>query len=139
MTDHTGVFRLTDMLDYQPGAVVSVTLMKRETGTVTLFAFDQGEGLSEHTTPHDALALVLEGEVGIDIQAQTFTLKAGDFVRNLRYNKNRIFAFVRALGEVDREKYAAAAGAINYGFPTIADTDIPQILPTCWVRWESRS
>ena len=54
----------------------------------------------------------------------------GDFVRNLRYNKNRIFAFVLALGAVDREKYAAAAGAINYGFPTIADTDIPQILPT---------
>ena len=54
----------------------------------------------------------------------------GDFVRNLRYNKNRIFAFVLALGEVTREKYAAAAGAINYGFPTIADTDIPQILPT---------
>jgi len=54
----------------------------------------------------------------------------GDFARNLRYNKNRIFAFVLALGPVDREKYAAAAGAINYGFPTIADTDIPQILPT---------
>ena len=54
----------------------------------------------------------------------------GDFERNLRYNKNRIFAFVLALGEVDQEKYAAAAGAINYGFPTIADTDIPQILPT---------
>ena len=46
------------------------------------------------------------------------------------YNKNRIFAFVLALGEVDDEKYANAAGAINYGFPTIADTDIPQILPT---------
>ncbi|MHC4698211.1 MAG: acetyl-CoA decarbonylase/synthase complex subunit alpha/beta, partial [Planctomycetota bacterium] len=57
-------------------------------------------------------------------------VSAGDFERNLRYNKNRIFAFVLALGEVDREKYAAAAGAINYGFPTIADTDIPQILPT---------
>jgi acetyl-CoA synthase len=54
----------------------------------------------------------------------------GDFGRNLRYNKNRIFAFVLALGPVDREKYAAAAGAINYGFPTVADTDIPQILPT---------
>ncbi|MFQ5590596.1 MAG: acetyl-CoA decarbonylase/synthase complex subunit alpha/beta [Phycisphaerae bacterium] len=55
---------------------------------------------------------------------------AGDYERNLRYNKSRIFAFVLALGEVDREKYAAAAGAMNYGFPTIADTDIPQILPT---------
>ncbi|MFH0937846.1 MAG: acetyl-CoA decarbonylase/synthase complex subunit alpha/beta [Planctomycetota bacterium] len=54
----------------------------------------------------------------------------GDFKKNLKYNKNRIFAFVLALGPADREKYAAAAGAINYGFPTIADTDIPQILPT---------
>ncbi|MGE4298890.1 MAG: acetyl-CoA decarbonylase/synthase complex subunit alpha/beta [Desulfovibrionaceae bacterium] len=57
-------------------------------------------------------------------------VKPGDIERNLRYNKNRVFAFVLALGEVDAEKYAAAAGAINYGFPVIADTDIPQILPT---------
>jgi acetyl-CoA synthase len=54
----------------------------------------------------------------------------GDFQRVLRYNKNRIFAFVLALGPVDDEKHAQAAGAINYGFPTIADTDIDQILPT---------
>ena len=57
-------------------------------------------------------------------------VKPGDFAGNLKYNKNRIFAFVLALGEVDAGKYAAAAGAINYGFPIIADTDIPQILPT---------
>ncbi len=57
-------------------------------------------------------------------------VKKGDFAKNLRYNKNRIFAFVLALGEVDDEKYAAAAGCINYGFPTIANTDIPQILPS---------
>ena len=57
-------------------------------------------------------------------------VKPGDFAANLRYNKNRIFAFVLALGEVTPEKYAVAAGAINYGFPVIADTDIPQILPT---------
>jgi acetyl-CoA synthase len=57
-------------------------------------------------------------------------VKPGDFEANLRYNKNRIFAFVLALDEVDSEKYAAAAGAINYGFPVIADTDIPEILPT---------
>ena len=57
-------------------------------------------------------------------------VKAGDFRRNLLYNKNRIFAFVLALGEVTDEWYATAAGAINYGFPTIADSDIPQILPT---------
>jgi len=57
-------------------------------------------------------------------------VKPGDFRRNLLYNKNRVFAFVLALGEVSDEWYATAAGAINYGFPTIADTDIPQILPT---------
>jgi len=57
-------------------------------------------------------------------------VQPGDYSRNLRYNKDRIFAFVMALGEVTEEKYAAAAGAISYGFPTIADTDIPQILPT---------
>ena len=57
-------------------------------------------------------------------------VKPGDFERNLKYNKNRIFAFVLALGEVTPDKYAAAAGAINYGFPVIADTAIPQILPT---------
>ncbi len=54
----------------------------------------------------------------------------GDFQRVLRYNKNRVFAFVLALGPVDDEKHAQAAGAINFGFPTIADTDIEQILPT---------
>ncbi len=48
----------------------------------------------------------------------------------LLYNKNRVHAFVLALGEVDDEKYATAAGALNFGFPVIADTDIPQILPT---------
>ncbi len=57
-------------------------------------------------------------------------VKPGDYAANLKYNKNRIFAFVMALGEVTDEDYAAAAGAISYGFPTIADTDIPEILPT---------
>jgi acetyl-CoA synthase len=57
-------------------------------------------------------------------------VKPGDFQANLKYNKNRIFAFVIALGEVTPDKYAAAAGAINYGFPVISDTDIPEILPT---------
>ncbi|MFH1736816.1 MAG: acetyl-CoA decarbonylase/synthase complex subunit alpha/beta [Actinomycetota bacterium] len=54
----------------------------------------------------------------------------------LLYNKNRVFAFVLALGEVDEEKYATAAGAINFGFPVIADTDIPQILPTGIATYE---
>ena len=79
---------------------------------------------------------------GRDITATVFSLgfaarvamsfggvKPADFRRNLLYNKNRTFAFVIALGEVDDEKYAQAAGAINFGFPTIADTPIPEILP----------
>jgi len=57
-------------------------------------------------------------------------VQPGDYEHNLRYNKNRIFAFVLALGEVTPDKYAAAAGAINYGFPVITDTDIPEILPS---------
>jgi acetyl-CoA synthase len=57
-------------------------------------------------------------------------VKKGEATRNLLYNKARTYAFVLALGTVDDEKYAAAAGCINYGFPTLADTDIPQILPS---------
>jgi acetyl-CoA synthase len=57
-------------------------------------------------------------------------VQPGDYRRMLLYNKFRVFAFVLALGPVDEEKYATAAGAINYGFPTLADTDIPPILPT---------
>ncbi|MCK5567175.1 MAG: CO dehydrogenase/CO-methylating acetyl-CoA synthase complex subunit beta, partial [Actinomycetia bacterium] len=56
-------------------------------------------------------------------------VQGGDYLRMLLYNKNRVFAFVLALGEVDELKYANAAGAINYGFPIIADTNIPEILP----------
>ena len=57
-------------------------------------------------------------------------VQPGDFAANLKYNKDRIFAFVLAFGEVTPDKYALAAGAINYGFPVIADTGIPEILPT---------
>ncbi|WP_435547473.1 CO dehydrogenase/CO-methylating acetyl-CoA synthase complex subunit [Desulfobacterium sp. N47] len=57
-------------------------------------------------------------------------IKPGDYKRMLLYNKNRIFAFVNALGDVNAEWAAAAAGCVNWGFPTLADTDIPEILPT---------
>ena len=57
-------------------------------------------------------------------------VEPGDYRNVLRYNKERIFAFVLALEEVSERKYATAAGAISYGFPTIADTPIPNILPT---------
>ncbi|MDZ4064214.1 MAG: CO dehydrogenase/CO-methylating acetyl-CoA synthase complex subunit beta, partial [Coriobacteriia bacterium] len=57
-------------------------------------------------------------------------VQPGDYERILKYNKNRVFAFVLAMGEVTDEWYATAAGAISYGFPTISTSDIPQILPT---------
>ena len=57
-------------------------------------------------------------------------VKPGDYKKMLLYNKDRIFAFVNALGDVNAEWAAAAAGAVNWGFPTLADTDIPEILPT---------
>jgi len=63
-------------------------------------------------------------------------VEPGDYKKILSYNKNRIFAFVLALDEVDEEKYATAAGAISYGFPTIAHTNIPQILPTGITTYE---
>ncbi len=56
--------------------------------------------------------------------------KAGDYQKVLNYNKKRVFAFILAFGPVDDEKHAQAAGAINFGFPTISETDIDQILPT---------
>lgn len=71
---------LSDMVAYQDGAVVSKTLVDKKTGTVTLFAFAQGQGLSEHTAPFDALVQVLDGEVEIRISDKTFHLNAGEII-----------------------------------------------------------
>jgi quercetin dioxygenase-like cupin family protein len=70
--------RLLGLLDYQEGAVVSRTLIKKGSGTLTLFAFDAGEGLSEHTTPHDAMVQVLEGTVEITVGATAHRVAAGE-------------------------------------------------------------
>jgi quercetin dioxygenase-like cupin family protein len=74
------VVRLIDLVNYQDGAVVSRTLVNRATGTVTLFAFDEGQGLSEHTAPFDALAHLLEGEGEIAISGKPLRVRAGDAV-----------------------------------------------------------
>src|SRR5512144_2505113 len=65
---------------YQEGAVVSRTLLKRGGGTITLFAFDEGQSLSEHTAPLDAVAHVLEGEADITIAGTPVEVSAGEFV-----------------------------------------------------------
>ena len=72
--------RLADLVEYQTGSVVSRTLVKRPTGTVTLFAFDGGEALSEHTAPFDALVQVLEGEAEILISGQPSTVRGGESI-----------------------------------------------------------
>jgi quercetin dioxygenase-like cupin family protein len=70
----TEVKRLVDLLQYQPGSIVSRVLLKNQGGTVTMFAFDAGEGLSEHTAPFDALVLVTDGEADIDVAGRSFTV-----------------------------------------------------------------
>ncbi len=72
--------RPTDLIDYQKGSVVSREIIKKKTGTVTIFAFDKGEGLSEHTAPFDALVYLLEGEAKITISDRPFDLKQGDMI-----------------------------------------------------------
>ena len=74
------VVRLIDLVNYQEGAVVSRTLVNRGTGTVTLFAFDEGQGLSEHTAPFDALAHLLEGEAEIAVSGKPLRTTAGEAV-----------------------------------------------------------
>jgi quercetin dioxygenase-like cupin family protein len=74
------VFRLGDSIGYAAGAVVSKTIIQASTGTVTLFAFDKGQGLSEHTAPFDALVQVIEGTGNIIIGGKAHELQAGDII-----------------------------------------------------------
>jgi len=74
------VLPITDLISYQEGAVVSRQIVKAEAGNVTLFAFDSGQELSEHTAPFDALVHVLDGEVEIRISGSPFTLKSGEAI-----------------------------------------------------------
>ncbi len=74
------VVRLQDWVEVQPHAVVSREILRKASGTVTLFAFDAGEGLSEHTAPFDALVLVLEGEVEVRISGKPYRLCAGEML-----------------------------------------------------------
>lgn len=72
--------KLTDLVKYQRAAVVSRTIIDKEAGTVTLFAFDAGEGLSEHTAPYDALVQLLDGEAEVTVSGKTSHLKAGEMI-----------------------------------------------------------
>jgi quercetin dioxygenase-like cupin family protein len=72
--------QLADLIDYQDGSVVSRTLIDKEAGTVTLFAFDEGQGLSEHTAPYDAMVHVIEGDVKVTISGKTIIVKQGEVI-----------------------------------------------------------
>jgi quercetin dioxygenase-like cupin family protein len=74
------VVRLIDLVNYQEGAVVSRTLVNRATATLTLFAFDEGQGLSEHTAPFDAVAHLLEGEAEIVVSGKSIRTTVGEAV-----------------------------------------------------------
>jgi len=72
--------KLVDLVNYQEGTVVSRTVIKKKTGTVTLFAFDKGEGLSEHTAPFDALVYILDGKAEITISGESVTVENGEMI-----------------------------------------------------------
>ena len=74
------VVKLADLVAYQNEAVVSRTLVNTRAGTVTAFAFDEGQGLSEHTAPYDALVIVVEGEVEVKISGLAHTVKEGEMI-----------------------------------------------------------
>jgi quercetin dioxygenase-like cupin family protein len=72
--------KMNELVDYQEGAVVSRTIIDKKAGTVTLFAFDKEQGLSEHKAPYDALVYLLEGEVEVTISGKAVLLKEGEMI-----------------------------------------------------------
>jgi len=77
-THNSTVLPLSSLINYQEGSIVSRVILKSEAGNVTLFAFDFGQELSEHSAPYDALVHVLDGEVEIRISGKPFLLKTGE-------------------------------------------------------------
>ncbi len=71
---------LAGLVNYQEGAVVSKTIIEKKTGTVTLFAFDEAQGLSEHTAPFDALVCILDGEAMVTVSGKSQRVKKGEAI-----------------------------------------------------------
>jgi len=74
------VLNLAGLVDYQPGSVVSRTIVSGQAGTVTIFAFDAGQGLSEHTAPFDAMVEIVDGKAEVTIAGQPLVLGKGEMV-----------------------------------------------------------
>lgn len=78
--EHSTIVQMNNWVEYIPGGIVSKQVIKQEKGNITLFAFDKGEGLSEHTAPFDALVQVLDGKVTISIDGLEYQLTKGDSI-----------------------------------------------------------
>jgi quercetin dioxygenase-like cupin family protein len=89
------IFKLADLVTGQEGAVVSREIIKKASGNVTVFAFDEGQGLSEHTAPFDALVQVLEGEVEITISGKPRGVKAGEAILMPAHEPHALKALTR--------------------------------------------
>lgn len=74
------VLNMKDLADYQEGTVVSKTIIKKDTGNISFFAFDEGQGLSEHTAPFDALVYIADGEAEVKISGEVNTIKEGEMI-----------------------------------------------------------
>ncbi len=82
MTDElkAKTLKIEDLIEYQEGSVVSREIIRKDTGTVTIFAFDKGEGLSEHTAPFDAMVQIIDGKAEITISGNKNVLEKGDMI-----------------------------------------------------------
>jgi quercetin dioxygenase-like cupin family protein len=74
------VLHLADLVEYQDGAVASRMVVNKPVGTITLFSFDEDEGLSEHTAPYDAVVTILDGECEVWLSGETYAMKTGDTI-----------------------------------------------------------
>jgi len=89
------VAKAADLANYQDGAVVSREIVKKPTGTVTIFAFDEGQGLSEHTAPFDALVQVVEGDAEIILSGQPHRVQGGEMILMLAGQPHALKALTR--------------------------------------------
>lgn len=80
MSQEPEVMKVSEMIDYQEGSIVSRTLIDKGTGTVTMFAFTKGQGLSEHTAPFDAMVNIIDGEAEIIITGKKYEVKTGEMI-----------------------------------------------------------
>lgn len=87
---------LAGLVNYQDGSIVSRVLIGRDAGTITLFAFDEGQGLSEHTAPYDALVQMLEGEMEISIDGKPLHVKDGHLLLMPENHPHALKALVKS-------------------------------------------